>query len=150
MYNKLVCDDDKEIVKAIEIYLVKENYNVLKAYNGEECLKVLKENTIHLIILYIMMPIKDGIETIKEIRKTKAIQLIMLSAKSEDEDKIKGLNIGADDYVTKPFNPLELIARVNSGIRRFTKLRNNNKRRKRKKIQLWRPNNRRQPKKSNS
>ena len=97
-----------------------------------------------------MMPIKDGIETIKEIRKTKAIPVIMLSAKSEDEDKIKGLNIGADDYVTKPFNPLELIARVNSGIRRFTKLRNNNKRRKRKKIQLWRPNNRRQPKKSNS
>ena len=122
MYNILVCDDDKEIVKAIEIYLVKENYNVLKAYDGEECLKILKENTIHLIILDIMMPRKDGIETIEEIRKEKSIPVIMLSAKSEDEDKIKGLNLGADDYVTKPFNPLELIARVNSGIRRYTKL----------------------------
>ncbi len=122
MYNILVCDDDKEIVKAIEIYLVKENYNVLKAYNGEECLKVLRENTIHLIILDIMMPIKDGTETLEEIRKERSIPVIMLSAKSEDEDKIKGLNLGADDYVTKPFNPLELIARVNSGIRRYTKL----------------------------
>lgn len=122
MYNILVCDDDKEIVKAIEIYLAKENYNVLKAYNGEECLKVLKENTIHLIILDIMMPKKDGMETIEEIRKERTIPVIMLSAKSEDEDKIKGLNIGADDYVTKPFNPLELIARVNSGIRRYTQL----------------------------
>lgn len=122
MYNILVCDDDKEIVKAIEIYLTKENYNVLKAYNGEECLNVLRDNTIHLIILDIMMPVKDGIETIKKIREEKAIPVIMLSAKSEDEDKIKGLNLGADDYVTKPFNPLELIARVNSGIRRYTKL----------------------------
>lgn len=122
MYNILVCDDDKEIVKAIEIYLVKENYNVIKAYNGEECIKILKENKIHLIILDIMMPIKDGIQTIEEIRKEKTIPVIMLSAKSEDEDKIKGLNLGADDYVTKPFNPLELIARVNSGIRRYTQL----------------------------
>lgn len=125
MYNILVCDDDKEIVKAIEIYLVKENYNVLKAYNGAEALKVLKENTIHLIILDIMMPKMDGIETLDQIRKEKTIPVIMLSAKSEDEDKIKGLNLGADDYVTKPFNPLELIARVNSGIRRYTQLRNN-------------------------
>lgn len=122
MYNILVCDDDKEIVKAIEIYLTKENYNVLKAYNGEECLSVLRDNTIHLIILDIMMPVKDGIETIKKIREEKVIPVIMLSAKSEDEDKINGLNLGADDYVTKPFNPLELIARVNSGIRRYTKL----------------------------
>lgn len=122
MYNILVCDDDKEIVKAIEIYLTKENYNVLKAYNGEECLNVLRDNTIHLIILDIMMPVKDGIETIKKIREEKVIPVIMLSAKSEDEDKINGLNLGADDYVTKPFNPLELIARVNSGIRRYTKL----------------------------
>ncbi|MCI9365174.1 MAG: response regulator transcription factor [Clostridia bacterium] len=122
MYNILVCDDDREIVKAIEIYLVKENYNVLKAYDGEECLKILKENTIHLVILDIMMPKKDGIETIEEIRKEKSIPVIMLSAKSEDEDKINGLNLGADDYVTKPFNPLELIARVNSGIRRYTRL----------------------------
>ena len=122
MYNILVCDDDKEIVKAIEIYLTKENYNVLKAYDGEQCLQILKENTVHLIILDIMMPKKDGIETIEEIRKEKTIPVIMLSAKSEDEDKIKGLNLGADDYVTKPFNPLELIARVNSSIRRYTKL----------------------------
>lgn len=124
MYNILVCDDDKEIVKAIEIYLTKENYNVLKAYNGAECLKILKENTIHLVILDVMMPIKDGIETIEEIRKEQSIPVIMLSAKSEDEDKINGLNLGADDYVSKPFNPLELIARVNSCIRRYTKLGN--------------------------
>lgn len=124
MYNILVCDDDKEIVKAIEIYLNKEGYNVLKSYNGEDALKILKNNSIHLIILDIMMPIKDGIETLREIRKTESIPVIMLSAKSEDEDKINGLNLGADDYVTKPFNPLELIARVNSGIRRYTKLGN--------------------------
>ena len=122
MYNILVCDDDKEIVNAIEIYLSKEGYNVLKSYNGDEVLKILKNNTIHLIILDIMMPVKDGIETLNEIRKTESIPVIMLSAKSEDEDKINGLNLGADDYVTKPFNPLELIARVNSGIRRYTKL----------------------------
>ena len=122
MYNILVCDDDREIVKAIEIYLTKENYNVLKAYNGEECLKILKENTIHLVILDVMMPIKDGIETIEEIRKEQSIPVIMLSAKSEDEDKINGLNLGADDYITKPFNPLELIARVNSQIRRYVSL----------------------------
>ena len=122
MYNILVCDDDKEIVKAIEIYLNKEGYNVLKAYDGNECLKVINNNTIHLVILDIMMPKKDGIETLDEIRKNSSIPVIMLSAKSEDEDKINGLNLGADDYVTKPFNPLELIARVNSGIRRYTKL----------------------------
>ena len=122
MYNILVCDDDKEIVKAIEIYLSKEGYNVLKAYDGNECLKVINNNTIHLVILDIMMPKKDGIETLNEIRKNSSIPVIMLSAKSEDEDKINGLNLGADDYVTKPFNPLELIARVNSGIRRYTKL----------------------------
>ena len=122
MYNILVCDDDKEIVKAIEIYLTKEGYNVLKSYNGNEALKILANNEIHLVILDIMMPGKDGIETLEEMRKDSSIPVIMLSAKSEDEDKIKGLNLGADDYVTKPFNPLELIARVNSGIRRFTKL----------------------------
>lgn len=122
MYNILVCDDDKEIVQAIEIYLSKEGYNVLKAYDGDEALRVLKNNTIHLIILDIMMPKKDGIETLNEIREKETVPVIMLSAKSEDEDKIKGLNLGADDYITKPFNPLELIARVNSGIRRYTKL----------------------------
>ena len=110
MYNILVCDDDKEIVKAIEIYLSKEGYNILKAYNGMEALDVLKKNdNIHLIILDIMMPKLDGIETANIIRKDKSIPIIMLSAKSEDYDKISGLDNGADDYVTKPFNPLELI-----------------------------------------
>ena len=123
MYNVLVCDDDKEIVKAIEIYLSKEGYNILKAYNGMEALEILKTNdNIHLIILDIMMPKLDGIETANIIRKDKSIPIIMLSAKSEDYDKISGLNNGADDYVTKPFNPLELIARVNSQIRRYTSL----------------------------
>ena len=123
MYNILVCDDDKEIVKAIEIYLSREGYNVLKAYNGMEALEVLKKNdNIQLIILDIMMPKLDGIETANIIRKDKSIPIIMLSAKSEDYDKISGLNNGADDYVTKPFNPLELIARVNSQIRRYTSL----------------------------
>ena len=123
MYNILVCDDDKEIVKAIEIYLSKEGYNILKAYNGMEALDVLKRNdNIHLIILDIMMPKLDGIETANIIRKDKSIPIIMLSAKSEDYDKISGLDNGADDYVTKPFNPLELIARVNSQIRRYTRL----------------------------
>ena len=123
MYNVLVVDDDKEIVKAIDIYLSKEGYNILKAYNGKQALEILKENKdIHLIILDIMMPEMDGIETANTIRKDSAIPIIMLSAKSEDYDKIEGLNCGADDYVTKPFNPLELIARVNSQIRRYTHL----------------------------
>ena len=126
MYNILAVDDDREIVKAIEIYLTKEGYNILKAYDGEEALKVIKENEIHLVILDIMMPKKDGIETLEEIRKTKTIPVIILSAKSEDYDKIEGLNTGADDYVTKPFNPLELIARVNSCIRRYVNFGNLN------------------------
>ena len=120
MYNILVVDDDKEIVKAIEIYLGKENYKIFKAYDGNEALKILKENDIQLVILDIMMPNKDGLETLEEIRKDKKIPVIMLSAKSEDIDKINGLNCGADDYVTKPFNPVELIARVNALIRRYT------------------------------
>lgn len=122
MYNILICDDDKEIVKAIEIYLSKEGYKIFKAYNGKECLSVLNEQEIHLIILDIMMPEMDGMETAEKIRENKSIPIIMLSAKSEDFDKIDGLNVGADDYITKPFNPLELIARVNSNIRRYTKL----------------------------
>lgn len=122
MYNILVCDDDKEIVNAIEIYLTNEGYNVVKAYNGLECINILNKKTIHLVILDIMMQVMDGIQTLKKIREINSIPVIMLSAKSEDEDKIEGLNLGADDYVTKPFNPLELIARVNSGIRRYTKL----------------------------
>lgn len=122
MYNILVVDDDKEIVNAIEIYLKKEGYHIIKAYNGEQALQQLEKEPIHLIILDIMMPKKDGIETLQEIRKDKTIPIIMLSAKSEDYDKIEGLNTGADDYITKPFNPLELIARVNSNIRRYTQL----------------------------
>lgn len=122
MYNILVCDDDKEIVNAIAIYLSKEGYNIIKAYNGKEALKLIANNEIHLIILDIMMPEMDGMEVANEVRKTKTIPILMLSAKSEDYDKVAGLNDGADDYVTKPFNPIELIARVNSQIRRYTRL----------------------------
>ena len=120
MYNILVVDDDKEIVMAIEIYLERKDYLILKAYDGEEALKQIENNEVNLIILDIMMPNKDGIETLKEIRKSKNIPVILLSAKSEDIDKIHGLNVGADDYITKPFNPEELIARVNALIRRYT------------------------------
>ena len=132
MYNILVVDDDKEIVGAIEIYLKKEGYKILKAYNGNEALKIIGENEVHLIILDIMMPEKDGLATLIEIRKEKSIPVILLSAKSEDYDKIEGLNSGADDYITKPFNPLELIARVNSCLRRYLNFgsledKNNNK-----------------------
>lgn len=122
MYNILVCDDDKEIVSAIEIYLSKEGYNIVKAYDGKEALEKLEINEIHLIILDIMMPKMDGITVANEVRKNKSIPIIMLSAKSEDYDKVSGLNNGADDYITKPFNPMELIARVNSQIRRYTRL----------------------------
>lgn len=122
MYNILVVDDDKEIVGAIEIYLKKEGYNIIKAYNGNQALEIVNSKEIHLIILDIMMPEKDGLETLEELRKDKSIPVILLSAKSEDYDKIGGLNSGADDYITKPFNPLELIARVNSNLRRYVKL----------------------------
>ena len=122
MYNVLIVGDDKEIVKAIEIYLKREGYNCLKSYDGNEAILKAKENEIHLIILDVMMPNKDGLETIKELRKTKTIPVIFLSAKSEDYDKIAGLELGADDYITKPFNPLELVARVNSNIRRYVEL----------------------------
>ena len=118
--NILVCDDDKDIVEAIGIYLENEGYRVYKAYDGEEAIKVLDEYEIHLIILDIMMPKMDGIQAAVKIREDKNIPLLMLSAKSEDTDKILGLNMGADDYITKPFNPLELIARVKSNLRRYT------------------------------
>lgn len=118
--NILVCDDDKDIVEAIGIYLENEGYRVYKAYDGEEAIKVLDENEIHLIILDIMMPKMDGIQAAVKIREDKNLPLLMLSAKSEDTDKILGLNMGADDYITKPFNPLELIARVKSNLRRYT------------------------------
>ena len=122
MTNILVCDDDKEIVDAIEIYLLQEGYNVLKAYDGEMAIKMLKEHDVKLLIMDIMMPKLDGIHATLKIREYSGIPIIILSAKSEDTDKILGLNIGADDYVTKPFNPLELVARVKSNLRRYTTL----------------------------
>ena len=118
--NILVCDDDKAIVDAIGIYLENEGYTVFKAFNGLEAIESIKEHDIHLIIMDVMMPKMDGIRATMEIRKRNSIPLIMLSAKSEDYDKILGLNIGADDYMGKPFNPLELIARVKSQLRRYT------------------------------
>ena len=124
MLNVLVCDDDKEIVDAIEIYLSQEGYRILKAYDGMQALEILKREEIHLLILDIMMPRMDGIRATLKIREESSIPIIMLSAKSEDTDKILGLNLGADDYVTKPFNPLELVARAKSQLRRYTKLGN--------------------------
>ncbi len=123
MNKILVCDDEKEIVDAIEIYLMQEGFEVVKAYDGEQAIKRLRENTdVQLAIIDIMMPKLDGIHTCMKIRENSSIPVIFLTAKSEDSDKILGLNIGADDYVTKPFNPLELVARVKSNIRRYTKL----------------------------
>lgn len=118
----LVCDDDKEIVEAIEIYLMQEGYQVLKAYDGEEALAVLKTGTVDLLIIDVMMPKLDGIRAVLKVREESSIPIIILSAKTEDADKILGLNVGADDYVTKPFNPLELVARVKSQLRRYTTL----------------------------
>ena len=120
--NILVCDDEKEIVDAIEIYLKNEGYQIYKAYDGQQALEVLEQHPIQLIIMDVMMPRLDGIRATLKIRETQNIPVIMLSAKSEDTDKIMGLNIGADDDVTTPFNPLELIARVKSQLRRYTKL----------------------------
>lgn len=122
MSKILVCDDDKEIVEAIEIYLTQEGYEVVKAYDGQEALKVLKETPIDLLVIDVMMPRLDGIRATLKIREENNIPIIILSAKSEDADKILGLNVGADDYVTKPFNPLELVARVKSQLRRYTSL----------------------------
>ena len=121
MYNVLVCDDDREIVEAIEIYLSQEGYKVLKAYDGEEALKVLDREKVDLLIIDVMMPKLDGIRATLKIREKKNMPIIILSAKSEDADKILGLNMGADDYVTKPFTPLELLARVNSQLRRYSR-----------------------------
>ena len=122
MYNVLVCDADREIVEAIEIYLSQEGYKVLKAYDGEEALKVLDREKVDLLIIDVMMPKLDGIRATLKIREKKNMPIIILSAKSEDADKILGLNVGADDYMTKPFNPLELTARVKSQLRRYTQL----------------------------
>lgn len=122
MYNILVCDDDREIVEAIEIYLSKEGYNVIKAYDGLEAIEILKKEDIQVLLIDIMMPRLDGLRATLKIREKSGIPIIILSAKSEDSDKVIGLDVGADDYITKPFNPLELIARVKSQLRRYTKL----------------------------
>ena len=122
----LVCDDDKEIVDAIDIYLTGEGFHILKAYDGYDALKILETEHADLMIIDVMMPGLDGIRTTLKVRETSSIPIIILSAKSEDSDKILGLNIGADDYLSKPFNPLELVARVKSQLRRYTQLGNLN------------------------
>ena len=122
MYNVLVCDDEKDIVSALRIYLESEGYNVFIAYNGQEAIDVIKENDIHLVLMDIMMPVMDGISAMVKIRDISNVPVILLTAKSEDTDKILGLTVGADDYITKPFNPVELQARVKSQIRRYMQL----------------------------
>ena len=122
MAKILVCDDDKDIVEAIDIYLTQEGYEVLKAYDGDEAIKVLKRNEVDLLIMDVMMQRLDETRATLKIRENMSLPIIILSAKSEDADKILGLNIGADDYITKPFNPLELVARVKSQLRRYTQL----------------------------
>ena len=119
----LVCDDDKEIAAAVDIYLTAEGYRVLQAYDGLQALELLRDNEdVQLILMDVMMPRMDGVHATMKIRESRNIPIIMLSAKSEDNDKILGLNIGADDYITKPFNPIEVIARVKSQLRRYTSL----------------------------
>ena len=120
--NILVCDDDREIVDAIEIYLMPEGYHVFKAYDGIQAIEILKKEDIQLLLIDVMMPRMDGIRATLKIREKSNIPIIILSAKTEDADKVMGLNVGADDYITKPFNFLELIARVKSQLRRYTKL----------------------------
>ncbi len=122
MYTVLVCDDDIAILDSVEIYLKLEGYNVIRAENGREALEKVKDNEVHCVILDIMMPGLDGLQATLRLRENHNIPIILLSAKSEDTDKITGLSFGADDYVTKPFNPLELMARVKSQIRRYTAL----------------------------
>ena len=122
MYNILICDDEKDIVNALKIYLSDDNYRTFAAYNGRQALDIIHSNEIHLALMDIMMPQMDGIEALRAIREEYNIPVILLSAKSEDTDKILGLNMGADDYITKPFNPVELQSRVKSRLRRYTKL----------------------------
>lgn len=127
MYNILVCDDEKDIVSALRIYLMAEGYQIFEVYNGKEALEVFAENEIHLVIMDIMMPQMDGIEAMVKLREQSNVPVILLTAKSEDTDKVLGLTIGADDYVTKPFNPVELQARVKSQLRRYMQLGGGNK-----------------------
>lgn len=122
MYNILICDDDKDIVNALKIYLQNPDYRLIEAYNGAEAVEAVHRETVHLVLLDIMMPQMDGITAMAKIRENFNMPVILLTAKSEDQDKILGLNIGADDYITKPFNPLEVAARVGSQLRRYTKL----------------------------
>ena len=119
MYNVLVCDDEKDIVSALKIYLTSEGYQVYEAYNGKEAIEIVERNEIHLVLMDIMMPVLDGIQAMVKIRETSNVPVILLTAKGEDTDKILGLTVGADDYVTKPFNPVELQARVKSQLRRY-------------------------------
>ncbi len=120
MYTILICDDDRDIVSALDIYLTSEGYRTIKTYNGREAVKAAEENEIHLVLMDIMMPELDGIRATARLREGSNVPIILLTAKSEDTDKILGLNIGADDYITKPFNPLEVVARVRSQLRRYT------------------------------
>lgn len=122
MYNILVCDDERDIVSALQIYLESDGYKVYTAYNGIEAIEQFEKNEIHLILMDIMMPQMDGITAMVRLRENSNVPVILLSAKSEDTDKVLGLNVGADDYITKPFNPVEMLARVRSQIRRYTKL----------------------------
>lgn len=122
MYNILICDDEKDIVSALKIYLASDDYDLYEAYNGLEALEVVENNDIHLLLLDIMMPELDGIQVLTQMRRKRNIPVIFLTAKGEDTDKILGLNLGADDYVTKPFNPVELLARVKSQLRRYMEL----------------------------
>lgn len=122
MYNVLVCDDEKDIVSALRIYLTSEGHNVLEASNGKEALQIVKEKEVHLVLMDIMMPVMDGISAMVEIRKVSNVPVILLTAKGEDTDKVLGLTVGADDYITKPFNPVELQARVKSQLRRYMQL----------------------------
>lgn len=122
MYNILVCDDEKDIVSALTIYLTTAGYQVFPAYDGTEALDLLRREDIHLVLLDIMMPKLDGIAALTRLREASNVPVILLTAKSEDTDKIQGLNLGADDYVTKPFNPVEVLARVKSQLRRYLQL----------------------------
>ena len=122
MYNILICDDEKDIVNALKIYLYDSNYTLFEAYDGVQALKVIRENDIHLVLMDIMMPEMDGISAMVKIRELSNVPVILLTAKSEDSDKILGLTVGADDYITKPFNPVEVAARVKSQLRRYMQL----------------------------
>lgn len=122
MYNIVICDDEKDIVDAIAIYLTSQGYNIFKAYNGKEAVELVGSMKVHLVVMDIMMPVMDGISAMSKIRENSNVPVILLTAKSEDTDKILGLNVGADDYVTKPFNPVELIARVKAQLRRYMTL----------------------------